>query len=418
MVQSARTMASEIVLINVSGHDRPGITNRLTTVLGEHHAHVLDIGQAVIHRSLALGILVQLPPGAEASAVIKDLLFAAHELELQVSFDPISDEDYAKWVADQGKPRHIITTFGRSFDAQHLAEITGILRSHALNIHGITRLSGRQPLGQTSVPRASIEWLVRGAPDDASDLRRDLLMAAQQLGIDIGIQRDDVYRRNRRMVCFDMDSTLIQTECIDELARAAGVGTQVSAITEAAMNGELNFREALTRRLALLEGLPESALAEVAARLPLSEGAERLVSTLRSVGYKTAILSGGFTYFGKALQQRLGIDHVHCNELEIVDGKLTGRIVGEMVDGPRKAALLKELAAREGIQLQQVVAVGDGANDLPMLDVAGLGIAFHAKPKVRASAGQSISSGGLDGILYLIGFRDREIRNPILPAPT
>ncbi|MGD8860293.1 MAG: phosphoserine phosphatase SerB [Myxococcales bacterium] len=409
-------MASEIVLINISGSDRPGITHRLTTILAEHHARVLDIGQAVIHRSLALGMLVQLPDGAEASGVIKDVLFAAHEMSLQVDFSPITEADYADWVHEQGRPRHIITTFGSSFDAGHLSQITDILRNHGLNIAVIMRISGRPPLGQEEadeVSRACIEWSVRGAPDDASDLRRDLLVAAQDLGIDIAIQVDDIFRRNRRMICFDMDSTLIQAECIDELARAAGVHDQVSAVTEAAMNGELNFNESLQKRLALLEGLPESTLAEVADRLPLTDGAERLIRTLKSVGYKTAILSGGFTYFGERLRERLGIDYVYANELEIEGGKLTGRVVGEIVDGERKAQLVRELAEREGIKLQQVVAVGDGANDLPMLEVAGLGIAFHAKPTVRASAGQSISSGGLDGILYLIGFRDREIdQNP------
>ena len=402
-------MASEVVLINISGIDRPGITNRLTSILAEHHARVLDIGQAVIHRSLALGILVQLPEQTEASGVIKDVLFAAHEMSLHVHFAPVSNEDYGAWVAEQGRPRHIVTTFARSFDAQTLSRITGILRAHALNIAAINRVSGRPQLDDDEVPRACIEWSVRGAPDDASELRRDLLVAAQALEVDVAIQLDDIFRRNRRMVCFDMDSTLIQAACIDELARAAGVHEQVAAVTEAAMNGELGFQESLAQRLLLLRGLPESALAEVAQRLPLTEGAERLVRALRSVGYKTAILSGGFTYFGERLRQRLGIDYVFANELEIVDGKLTGRIVGEIVDGARKAQLVRELAQREGIQLQQVVAVGDGANDLPMLEVAGLGIAFHAKPTVRASAGQSISRGGLDGILYLMGFRDREI---------
>lgn len=402
-------MPSEIVLISVGGIDRPGITSRLTTLLAAHDAHVLDIGQAVIHRSLALGILVQLPEGTESSAVVKDVLFAAHEMGLHIDFSPVSESDYDHWVNEQGEPRYIITTFGVDFDAHQLADITGILRGHNLNIAVITRLSGRVPLSDQRVPRACIEFAVRGAPDDPSALRRDLLVAAQRDGIDIAIQVDNVFRRNRRLVCFDMDSTLIQTECIDELAALAGVGDRVQAVTEAAMNGELGFRESLEKRLGLLRGLPETALREVAARLPLTEGAERLIKTLRSVGYKTAILSGGFTYFGEYLRNRLGIDYVHANELEIEDGRLTGRVRGDIVDGPRKAALLKGLAEREGIRLEQVVAVGDGANDLPMLEVAGLGIAFHAKPKVRASAEQSISTAGLDGILYLIGFRDREI---------
>lgn len=402
-------MDTDLVLINVSGADRPGITNTLTSILAAHDAQVLDIGQAVIHMSLVLGMLVRLPREAETSGVIKDVLFAAHEMNLQVQFSPITDRAYTDWVGEEVKPRHIITTFGRSLHAKHLRDITHILHSHRLNIATIHRASGRPNLGNLKEARACIEWAVRGAPDNPTELRRDLLKAARDHDIDIAIQIDNVFRRNRRMICFDMDSTLIQAECIDELAAEAGVGERVAAVTEAAMNGEIGFQESLRQRLALLEGLPESTLAEVAARLPLTDGAERLIKTLRSVGYKTAILSGGFTYFGEHLRKRLGIDYVYANELEIVDGKLTGNVLGEIVDGPRKAALLRELARREGIRLEQVVAVGDGANDLAMLEVAGLGIAFHAKPKVTASAEQSISTYGLDGILYLIGLRDREV---------
>jgi len=400
---------SELVLINISGKDRPGITHRLATALAEHHARVLDIGQSVIHSSLALGILVQLPEEADASGVIKDVLFAAYEMGLDVDFKPVSEADYRLWVEEQGKPRHIVTTLAAAFDAGHLQEVSGILRSHGLNIAVITRLTGRPRLDETHVARASLEWSVRGVPDDGHALRRDLFLAAQRLGIDIAIQVDDIFRRNRRMVCFDMDSTLIQAECIDELAAAAGVGEQVSAVTAAAMNGEIGFRESLTRRLGLLRGLPVSTLEEIAARLPLTDGAERVIGALRRVGYKTAILSGGFTFFGERLQRQLGIDYMFANELEIEDGRLTGRVAGEVVDGERKATLVRMLAERESIALEQVVAVGDGANDLPMLEASGLGIAFHAKPKVRASADHSISSGGLDGILYLMGFRDRDL---------
>jgi phosphoserine phosphatase len=251
---------------------------------------------------------------------------------------------------------------------------------------------------------------LRGTPDDASALRGDLLDLAQALDVDIAFQVDDVYRRNRRLVAFDMDSTLIQTEVIDELAEAAGVGPEVASITEAAMNGELDFRESLERRVALLKGLDANVLQSIAERLPITPGAERLIRTLHSLDYRTVILSGGFNFFGRHLQERLGIDDVFANELEIVDGKLTGRVEGEIVDGARKAELLRELAERENLRLEQTIAVGDGANDLPMLNAAGLGIAFHAKPKVRASAEQVISNLGLDGILYLIGMSDREVQ--------
>ena len=227
--------------------------------------------------------------------------------------------------------------------------------------------------------------------------------------MDIAFQVDNMYRRNRRLVCFDMDSTLIQAEVIDELARKAGVYDQVSAITESAMRGEIDFKESFEQRISLLKGLDVSVMKEIADNLPLSEGAERLFKTLKKYGYKTAILSGGFNYFGNHLKSKLAIDYVFANELEIADGKLTGRHVGDIVDGAKKAELLKLLAFKEDLHLEQVIAVGDGSNDLPMIRLAGLGIAFHAKPKVKASARHAISEIGLDAILYLMGFRDREI---------
>jgi len=250
---------------------------------------------------------------------------------------------------------------------------------------------------------------MRGTPNDPSALRADLLDLSQELGVDIAIQVDDVFRRNRRMVAFDMDSTLIQIEVINELADAAGVGDEVAAITREAMNGEIDFKEALRRRLRLLKGLPLSVLDEIVRQIPLTEGAERLIHTLKTLGYKTVILSGGFTYVGEHLQELLGIDHVHANVLASRDGVLTGEVEGPIVDGRRKAELLRDLARREGIRLEQVIAVGGGANDLPMLQVAGLGIAFHAKPTVKASANHALSTLGLDGILYLIGMSDREV---------
>jgi phosphoserine phosphatase len=377
---------------------------------------VLDIGQAVIHDTLTLGLLIELPPESESHPVLKDVLFKCHEWNLQTRFTPVSLEEYERWVDAQGQPRHIMTLIGRRLTARHLEALGDVATRHGLNIDNITRLSGRVSLrpdgkeqGQESL-RSCVELSLRGSPDDASALRGELLELAQTLEVDIAFQVDDVYRRNRRLIAFDMDSTLIQTEVIDELAIEAGVGEQVAAITEAAMNGDLDFRQSLERRVALLEGLEESTLAKVLERLPITPGAERLIRTLRSLGYRTAILSGGFSYFGRHLQQQLGIDFVFANELEIENGKLTGRLVGEIVDGARKAALLHELARGENLRIEQTIAVGDGANDLPMLDAAGLGIAFHAKPKVRASAEQAISNLGLDGILYLIGMSDREVQ--------
>jgi len=400
---------NEIVLINVSGADRPGLTAALTGVLADYDVPVLDIGQASIHAELSLGILVQIPTATESAAVLKDILFKAHEMEVQISFAPISEERYEKWVQGQGKARHIVTLLARKLHSAHLAAVTRVVAEHGLNIDKITRLSGRQPLDKTSgdAGPACVEFSIRGEVDRA-DLQADFVPLAHDLDIDIAVQRDDVFRRNRRLVAFDMDSTLIEVEVIDELAKAAGVGERVAEITERAMRGELDFTASFRERLALLKGLDESVLARIAEQLPITEGAERLISNLRGLGYKTAILSGGFSYFGRYLQQRLGIDHVHANELEIVDGKVTGRVTGQVVDGARKAQLLGQIAEQEGIRLEQTIAVGDGANDLPMLGKAGLGIAFRAKPLVRDSADHALSTLGLDGILYLIGFRERE----------
>lgn len=399
----------ELLLINVSGEDKPGVTSAITSILAQYHANILDIGQAVIHDSLSLGILVEIPSDYESSPVLKDILFSVHEMNMQVRFLPITEESYSHWVSQQGKQRHIVTLLSRKISARQISEVTSVAAKHGLNIDNINRLSGRVELDSAATKsKACVEFSARGTPEDLSELRADFMELCTRLDADIAIQEDTVFRRNRRLVCFDMDSTLIETEVIDELAVKAGIGEQVSAITESAMRGELDFKESFAKRLALLKGLDERVLAEIADSLPLTEGAERLISTLRKLGYKTAILSGGFNYFGHHLQKMLGIDYVFANELEIQDGKVTGNVTGTVVDGQRKAQLLRELAQKENIALEQVIAVGDGANDLPMLSAAGLGIAFRAKPVVKASAEQSISNLGLDGILYLIGLRDRD----------
>nr|WP_155137094.1 phosphoserine phosphatase SerB [Alcanivorax sp. VBW004] len=398
-------------MIQVSGNDRPGLTAAFTGILARYRLNVLDIGQAVIHDTLSLGILVETPPDAESSSVLKDLLFEAHKLNINVRFRPIDEDRYEEWVAGQGKDRHIITLLARKITAEQLADVTTTVANNGLNIDSIARLSGRvhlegEALNQDS--RACIEISVRGEPDDGEAMRAAFLSIANERNLDIAFQRDSAYRRNRRLVVFDMDSTLIRSEVIDELATEAGVGEQVADITEQAMRGELDFNESFRARVALLKGLDEGALERVRERIQLTEGAERLVSTLRALGYRTAILSGGFTWFGQWLQQLLGIDYVHANELEIENGQVTGRVVGQIVNGQRKADLLKDIATQEGISLEQVIAVGDGANDLPMLGEAGLGIAFRAKPLVKQNAEQAISTLGLDGILYLIGVRDKD----------
>ena len=401
---------SEIVLINVTGEDRPGITAALTQILARYQVPVLDIGQSTIHNALALGMLVELPRDGSACPVFQELLFSAHGMGLDIRFTPIGEDDYEGWVHEQGQPRHILTLLGREIEAEHIARVAAVVAERGLNVDRIVRLTGRiSRRDERAHPLASVELSVRGAVPDLSALHGDLLALGQVMDVDVAVQEDDIFRRNRRLVCFDMDSTLIQTEVIDELAAAAGVGPAVAAITESAMRGELDFQESFRRRMALLRGLDESVLAGIAERLPITEGADRLIATLKRLGYRVAILSGGFTYFAEHLQRRFGIDYVYANRLEFRDGRLTGEVSGEIVDGARKAALLREIAAREGIRLEQVIAVGDGANDLPMLSIAGLGIAFHAKPIVKEQARHSIARVGLDGILYLLGMRDRDV---------
>lgn len=401
---------SKYVLINLSGGDKPGQTSSLANILAAHDVRILDIGQAVVHETLALAILIEVPAGREFTPLKKELIVQAHELDLQVKFTPINQQAFDHWVETQGKHRFIITVLGRVITAEQLARVSAAISESGQNIDRIERLSGRLSLtGNIPNANACIELEISGEADTSKNLRADLMGLAQAFNIDIAFQRESIHRRNRRLFAFDMDSTLIQGEVIDELAKLRGVGDEVAKITAAAMRGELDFKRSFTRRVSLLKGLPEEQINNVLATIPLAEGAERLISTLNLLGYKTAILSGGFTFFGKHLQDRLGIDYVYANELEVIDGVVTGRVRSEIVDGQRKANLLQEIAEKENISLDQVVAIGDGANDLPMLSIAGMGIAFHAKPLVRKSANHSLSFLGLDSLLYLIGVRDRDL---------
>jgi len=397
----------ELILINISGQDHPGVTSALSEILAKYDAGILDIGQADIHHTLSLGILIKTNSDVSGN-IMKELLFKATQLNVSIRFTAISREEYEEWVGRQGKNRWIITLLGRRLTAKQIANVTAEISNQGMNIDGIQRLTGRMPLGEEEQPKSKscVEFSVRGMPNNIHDMQARFMRLSQEDDFDISMQEDTLYRRCRRLICFDMDSTLIETEVIDELAMRAGVGEQVKAITERAMRGEIDFCESFKERVALLKGLDESVMREIAENLPITEGVDRMMQVLKRAGYKTAILSGGFTYFGNYLKQKFGFDYVYANELEIVDGKLTGRYLGEIVDGRRKAELLRLIAQVENVNIAQTIAVGDGANDLPMLGTAGLGIAFHAKPKVKATAEQSISTIGLDGVLYFLGFKD------------
>lgn len=397
---------TELILIRISGLDRPGITASITEILSKYDVTILDIGQADIHSTLSLGILFK-SKEKDSGNIMKELLFEATNLGITLTFYPVTVEEYEDWVNMQGKNRYILTLLGRKLTAKQIASTTRIIADQGLNIDDINRLTGRIPLDEKkSNVRSCIRFSLRGTPKDRGEMQKKLMKLSGELGMDFSFQIDNMYRRMRRLICFDMDSTLIETEVIDELAMRAGVGEKVKAITERAMRGEIDFIESFTERVALLKGLDESVMKEIAENLPITEGVERLMFVLKKYGYKIAILSGGFTYFGNYLKDKFGIDYVYANELEIENGKLTGRYVGDIVDGKRKAELLKLIAQVEKVDIAQTIAVGDGANDLPMLSASGLGIAFHAKPKVTANAKQSINTIGLDGVLYFLGFKD------------
>lgn len=402
---------SKLIQIRIAGVDRPGLTHIITQTLADFNATVLDIGQADIHQSMTLGILCQIDKSKE-NDLLSELKKQSHLLGVQSHFQNISEHDYNSWVNQQGKNRYILTLLGRKITAQQIAETTQIIIKQKLNIDTIKRLTGRIPLDETkSNIRACVEFSLRGTPLNPTQMQKELMALSRNLGVDYSLQEDSMYRRMRRLICFDMDSTLIQTEVIDELAMRAGVGDQVKAITASAMRGEIDFKQSFKKRVSLLKGLDESVMIEIAKNLPITEGVDRLMYVLKKHGYKVAILSGGFTYFGKYLQKKYDIDYVYANQLEIKEGKLTGHYLGEIVDGQRKVELLHEIAAKEKVDIAQTIAVGDGANDLPMLNEAGLGIAFHAKPKVKENAEQSINTIGLDGVLYFLGFKDSHLED-------
>ena len=408
---------SDIVLINITGRDRKGLDAKFTGILAEYHVNILDIGQAVIHNHISLGILAEIPKAEDFSSIFKDMLFEGHKMELRIDIKPVKSENYEKWVHAQGKERRIITLLGRRVTARQISAVASIIAQNRLNIDSITRMTGRISLIKSQInPRASIQFSVSGTPLNLGEMRRRFMDLSQQAGIDISFHVDNIYRKNMKLVVFDMDSTLIQTEVIDELAKLANAEEQVKKITESAMRGEIDFKESFRKRVALLKGIKEEHLGEIAKNIPLTYGADLVAKTLKGLGYKLGILSGGFTFMGDYLKERLEFDYMYANELDIKDGLVTGEVKNEIVDGEQKAILLRQLAQKENIVLEQTIAVGDGANDLPMITIAGLGVAFNAKPIVKQKASNTLSNVGLDGLLYLIGLHEREIKHEVLQA--
>jgi phosphoserine phosphatase len=401
---------NKILLVNFTGKDKTGLVSLLLSILAQYDVKILDIGMSVIHEFLTMGVLIGIPVNKEGSDLFKDLLFECHSMEVSVNYTPVNNEDYEKWVFEQGKERRIITLLGRKLTAEQIAKVSAVTAKNNLNIDVITRLSGRISMENPAIkPKASVEIVVTGTPPDMSQMRADLMEISSTTDIDISFHIDNIYRRNRKLVVFDMDSTLIQTEVIDELAKIAGAGEKVAEITESAMRGEIDFKESFRKRVSLLKGIKESELSQITDNLPITEGTETVIKTLKRLGYKLGILSGGFTFVGEFLKEKFGFDYVYANDLDMEDGVVTGNVVGDIVDGEQKANLLREIAQKENLMLEQTIAVGDGANDLPMITIAGLGVAFHAKPVVKERAENSISDIGLDGLLYLIGIQEREI---------
>lgn len=392
------------IVLHVAGADRPGVTARLMKIIAEENAELVDIGQSVLHGYLMLSAIVEIPSNSRA---LRRILFEANDLGLRFEVTPFRGAAAAYTRGSQ--PGLCVTVLGPLSDGTAAARITGFMAEQAMNIREIRSLSEPELSGLELI--ADLAPGVRMSDAELAQLRGTFLRMGMELGVDLAVQKDDMFRRTKRLVCMDVDSTFVKGEFIDELAELAGIKPQVAAITERAMRGELDFKEALRERVQLLAGLPLERAMSLLDRIELTPGADRFVNALRSLGFRIGLVSGGFTVFVDQLKRRYGLDFAFANELEIQDGKLTGRVRGPIVDSERKAQVLSDMAQAYSCRLEQTVAIGDGANDVLMLQTAGLGIAFRAKPKLQEVATMSLNHHErLDTLLYLMGFDARDLR--------
>ena len=384
------------VVVTVSGRDRPGITAAFARVLVRHGVEVVDIDQAALQDLLALTFLIDLDGDADTDRVLKDLLFEAHRLGMSLQFQPLSEREVRR---RRDRNLFVITFFGGT---RALAEISGILGAERANIVKIVTLGRHAERGtELTVNVHEVE--------SVSELKHRLVAVSHDLGVDLAMQKLEAYRKGKRLVFFDMDQTLLDMEVIDEMARAAGCYEAVARVTEKAMRGDLDFEDSLRQRVAFLKGLGLEQLERIRDSLRLSEGARALVATLRRLGYRVGVVSGGFQFFADHLAETLGLDFAYANRLEIRDGVLTGRVVGDVIDGAAKARLVHDVAARSGVMLDQTVAIGDGSNDRLMLGQAGLGIAYNARRSLVRAANASLGRARLIRILYLLGITEDDI---------
>jgi phosphoserine phosphatase len=393
----------QLIVINVAGADQPGITARLAEVIAEEKAHIVTMGQSVLHGYLMLSAIVDIP---RESFALRRLLFEVSKLGLRLE---VSAHFEAPAHKLQPPPLGLcVTMLGSLGDGVATAAITRYMANKGMNIREIRSLSSGELSGLELI--ADLPRNREFSREELGVLRGELLTKGMQLSVDLAVQRDDIFRRNKRLVCMDVDSTFVKGEFIDELAKLVGVKEQVAEITARAMRGELDFKQALAERVRLLEGLPMERALSLCERSELTPGADDFVRTLKLLGFRVGLVSGGFDFFVNRLKDRFALDFAFANELEVSDGKLTGKVQGTIVDSERKSQILKDMAQVYNCRLEQTAAVGDGANDMQMLKTAGLGIAFRAKPKLQEVADMSLNHNErLDTLLYLMGFSARDL---------